>query len=254
MAGERAHDPVDAKLISLLRADGRRSVASMGKELNLSRTAVQTRLQRLLRDRSILGFTAILPMTSAVPTQRSGLAVVRRAALQHRARTTRESGRSGRRIFTFRRCGCRNHRPGGYICRAVQTRRSTGDNGWGAPSRECRHTRTTSGAVLRKHSVGNPRSVAPSRGDSDFASNRVRGRKGEVLHRDLIDSARCRSLPIRQHRAFISFQAIVAKVPLALAQTIPSALTKRSAKQNDRPVRRCRGSNVNHWPMVATPS
>ena len=52
-------DAVGRRLLDLLGADGRRPVASLARELNLSRTAVQDRIGRLERDGWIEGYTAI---------------------------------------------------------------------------------------------------------------------------------------------------------------------------------------------------
>lgn len=51
-------DKLDNNLISLLRADGRASVASLAKNLNVTRATVQSRLNRLLETGTLLGFTA----------------------------------------------------------------------------------------------------------------------------------------------------------------------------------------------------
>ena len=52
-------DAAGRKLLGLLGADGRRSVASLARELNLSRTAVQDRIGRLERDGWIEGYAAV---------------------------------------------------------------------------------------------------------------------------------------------------------------------------------------------------
>jgi DNA-binding Lrp family transcriptional regulator len=53
-------DVADRKLLLLLQENARRSVAALGRELNLSRTAVQARLARLERDGVVAGYTAVL--------------------------------------------------------------------------------------------------------------------------------------------------------------------------------------------------
>lgn len=50
-------DALDRKLIALLRADARRSVASMAGELDVSRATVQNRIDKLIDQRIVLGFT-----------------------------------------------------------------------------------------------------------------------------------------------------------------------------------------------------
>lgn len=53
-------DSTDRRLLILLQENARRSVATLGRELNLSRTAVHARLARLERDGVVTGYTAIL--------------------------------------------------------------------------------------------------------------------------------------------------------------------------------------------------
>ena len=54
-------DDIDRGLVATLRADARTPVASLAKQVGLSRGAVQNRLGRLIRDGAILGFTLRLP-------------------------------------------------------------------------------------------------------------------------------------------------------------------------------------------------
>ncbi|NDV02047.1 Lrp/AsnC family transcriptional regulator [Pseudoroseicyclus tamaricis] len=58
-------DPMARRLLDLLRADARRTAASLGRELNLSRTAVQDRIARLERDGIIGGYTICEPPADA---------------------------------------------------------------------------------------------------------------------------------------------------------------------------------------------
>ena len=53
-------DATDRRLLALLQQNARRSVTALGKELNLSRTAVHARLARLERDGVVLGYAAVL--------------------------------------------------------------------------------------------------------------------------------------------------------------------------------------------------
>ncbi len=53
-------DDTDRQLISLLRDDGRASVASLAKKLRVSRGTVQNRLDRLESDGTIVGYTVRL--------------------------------------------------------------------------------------------------------------------------------------------------------------------------------------------------
>ncbi|MET3437316.1 Lrp/AsnC family transcriptional regulator [Sphingomonas sp. 1185] len=57
--GKRLED-IDQKLVALLQQNARKATASLARELNLSRTAVQARIARLERDGIILGYTAII--------------------------------------------------------------------------------------------------------------------------------------------------------------------------------------------------
>ncbi|PNU06860.1 Lrp/AsnC family transcriptional regulator [Novosphingobium guangzhouense] len=50
-------DSLDRRLISLLREDGRASVSKLAQTLGVSRATVQSRLDRLVKSGTILGFT-----------------------------------------------------------------------------------------------------------------------------------------------------------------------------------------------------
>ena len=55
-------DAIDRALIALLRANAREPVASLAKKLKVSRGTVQNRIDRMLRQGEILGFTVrVLP-------------------------------------------------------------------------------------------------------------------------------------------------------------------------------------------------
>ncbi len=54
-------DQTDLALLTLLRENARASVADLARRLGLSRTTVQSRLQRLERDKSVLGYTVVVP-------------------------------------------------------------------------------------------------------------------------------------------------------------------------------------------------
>jgi DNA-binding Lrp family transcriptional regulator len=53
-------DDIDRQLISLLRADARRPVASLAKALKVSRGTVQNRMRKLEGDGTIVGYTVRL--------------------------------------------------------------------------------------------------------------------------------------------------------------------------------------------------
>ena len=53
-------DPVDQKLIALLRDNARATTAAMARALGLSRTTVQSRIERLERSKVIAGYSVRL--------------------------------------------------------------------------------------------------------------------------------------------------------------------------------------------------
>ncbi|HWH81819.1 MAG TPA: Lrp/AsnC family transcriptional regulator [Burkholderiaceae bacterium] len=53
-------DPTDRALIALLRDDARASTAALARRLGLSRTTVQSRMERLQRQRVIAGYTVVV--------------------------------------------------------------------------------------------------------------------------------------------------------------------------------------------------
>jgi DNA-binding Lrp family transcriptional regulator len=57
---KRNLDDIDRGLIALLRANARMTTAAMGRQLGLSRSAVQERLKRLERDKVVAGYTVEL--------------------------------------------------------------------------------------------------------------------------------------------------------------------------------------------------
>ena len=56
-----ALDPTDMALLALLRDDARAPTAELARKLKLSRTTVQSRMERLQRQRVIAGFTITVP-------------------------------------------------------------------------------------------------------------------------------------------------------------------------------------------------
>ena len=58
---EAALDATDRALLALLRDDARAPTAVLARRLKLSRTTVQSRLERLQRQRVISGFTITVP-------------------------------------------------------------------------------------------------------------------------------------------------------------------------------------------------
>jgi DNA-binding Lrp family transcriptional regulator len=53
-------DEVDARIVALLREDARRSFLDIGRHVHLSAPAVKRRVDRLERDRVILGYAAVV--------------------------------------------------------------------------------------------------------------------------------------------------------------------------------------------------
>ncbi len=53
-------DPLDERLITLLRHDGRRSISDLALELGVSRATVRARMERLEHAGIIIGYTVIL--------------------------------------------------------------------------------------------------------------------------------------------------------------------------------------------------
>jgi DNA-binding Lrp family transcriptional regulator len=56
-----ALDATDVALIALLRDDARAPTAELARRLGLSRTTVQSRMERLQRRRVIAGYTVVVP-------------------------------------------------------------------------------------------------------------------------------------------------------------------------------------------------
>ena len=54
-------DPTDRALLALLREDARTPTADLARQLGLSRTTVQSRMERLVRQRVIAGYTVVVP-------------------------------------------------------------------------------------------------------------------------------------------------------------------------------------------------
>ncbi|UNC14867.1 Lrp/AsnC family transcriptional regulator [Acidiphilium multivorum] len=54
------NNPLDDRLITLLRHDGRRSISDLAIELGVSRATVRARIDRLERSGVIIGYTVIL--------------------------------------------------------------------------------------------------------------------------------------------------------------------------------------------------
>lgn len=54
-------DDTDRALLALLRDNARAPVAELARRLGLSRTTVQSRLQRLERERAVAGYTVVVP-------------------------------------------------------------------------------------------------------------------------------------------------------------------------------------------------
>ncbi len=68
-------DPTNRKLLALLRANGRQSATALGKELGLSRTAVQDRIYKLEQQNIITGYQAIINTTAQENVTRAILSI-----------------------------------------------------------------------------------------------------------------------------------------------------------------------------------
>ena len=53
-------DPVDRQIVAELLVDGRQSYAVLGRAVGLSASAAKRRVDRLVRERVISGFTAVV--------------------------------------------------------------------------------------------------------------------------------------------------------------------------------------------------
>lgn len=69
-------DKLDRRLLVLLAADGRLTMADLGRQVGLSRTAVLARVQRLERDRVIRGYRAEVELPEAASAHRARVGVV----------------------------------------------------------------------------------------------------------------------------------------------------------------------------------
>lgn len=56
-----ALDPIDRMLLNLLRENARTSTAELARKLHLSRTTVQSRIERLERNHVVAGYTIKVP-------------------------------------------------------------------------------------------------------------------------------------------------------------------------------------------------
>lgn len=54
-------DPTDIALLALLRDDARAPTAELARKLKLSRTTVQSRMEKLQRQQVIVGYTVVVP-------------------------------------------------------------------------------------------------------------------------------------------------------------------------------------------------
>ncbi|MBC8093348.1 MAG: Lrp/AsnC family transcriptional regulator [Pseudonocardia sp.] len=74
---DRQPDDLDRRLLTLLAADARRTMAELGRTVGLSRTAVLARVQRLERDGVLRGYHAevALPGSSAAHRARVGIVI-----------------------------------------------------------------------------------------------------------------------------------------------------------------------------------
>jgi DNA-binding Lrp family transcriptional regulator len=69
-------DNTDLALLNLLRENARASVVELARSLKLSRTTVQSRLQRLERSKAVLGYTVVVPDEAEVSLVRALVMIV----------------------------------------------------------------------------------------------------------------------------------------------------------------------------------
>ena len=69
-------DAIDRELLALLQRDTRRSVASLAKAVHRSRTAVQSRLERLERDDYIAGYSLLPGARMSAPRVEAMVSIV----------------------------------------------------------------------------------------------------------------------------------------------------------------------------------
>jgi len=68
-------DATDRQLLELLSANARLPTAELGRRLGLSRTTVQSRIERLERDGTILGYTVRTAPATAHPSVKAHVAI-----------------------------------------------------------------------------------------------------------------------------------------------------------------------------------
>jgi len=77
---DRQLDALDRALLALLVLDGRASMAELGRNVGLSRTAVLARVQRLERDGVIRGYRAEVVLPAEAAAHRARVGIVTRTA------------------------------------------------------------------------------------------------------------------------------------------------------------------------------
>ena len=68
-------DDIDRQLIAILRDDARTAVATLAKRLGVSRGTVQNRIDRMMREGAMLGFTLRLPPETDAHRVRAVMAI-----------------------------------------------------------------------------------------------------------------------------------------------------------------------------------
>jgi DNA-binding Lrp family transcriptional regulator len=68
-------DDIDRQLIAILRDDARTAVATLAKRLGVSRGTVQNRIDRMMREGAMLGFTLRLPLQAEAHRVRAVMAI-----------------------------------------------------------------------------------------------------------------------------------------------------------------------------------
>ena len=73
---DRQLDGLDHQLLGLLATDGRSTMADLGRQVGLSRTAVLARVQRLERNGVIRGYRAVVELPGVAAAHRARVGIV----------------------------------------------------------------------------------------------------------------------------------------------------------------------------------
>jgi DNA-binding Lrp family transcriptional regulator len=94
-------DATDQKILALLREDGRISTAQLGRRLGLSRTTVQSRIDRMQSRRVITGFTVRMGVEGEREQIQAQVMISVAPKLQVRVETALRALPEVRKLFTI---------------------------------------------------------------------------------------------------------------------------------------------------------